>query len=246
MCAHMRNALALLASDDTIAPNHAVPVDANGSSRPDACSAGHASSSAQRSSLGCCASVHNAAIIVDPETGRIIAQGMDATRAPARHPLRHAVMVAIEAAAARDRALWPEHSGAQAAAQHAALAAGAWAPGSAAAAASSEACGGCSQPPDAKRQRLELQAGACAASGQDAGGWQPAQKSYLCTGFDCYVVREPCVMCAMALVHSRLRRVIYALPDARGGALGGALRLHSQRSLNHHYHVYHCALKDCS
>ena len=52
------------------------------------------------------------------------------------------------------------------------------------------------------------------------------------------MVREPCVMCAMALVHSRVRRVVYALPDCEGGALGGALRLHAQRSLNHHYFVY--------
>ena len=66
-------------------------------------------------------------------------------------------------------------------------------------------------------------------------------KSYLCTGFDCYLIREPCVMCAMALVHSRVRRVIYAEADPEHGALGGALRLHSQRSLNHHYKVYHMA-----
>lgn len=64
-------------------------------------------------------------------------------------------------------------------------------------------------------------------------------KPYLCTGFDCYVVREPCVMCAMALVHSRVRRVIYSVPDPDHGALGSALKLHGQKSLNHHYSVYH-------
>ncbi len=42
-------------------------------------------------------------------------------------------------------------------------------------------------------------------------------------------------MCAMALVHSRVRRVVYCHPDPAGGALGGALRLHGRRSLNHHY-----------
>jgi tRNA-specific adenosine deaminase 3 len=45
-------------------------------------------------------------------------------------------------------------------------------------------------------------------------------------------------MCAMALVHSRLQRVIYCVPDARHGALGGRSKLHAQRSLNHHYAVY--------
>jgi tRNA-specific adenosine deaminase 3 len=67
----------------------------------------------------------------------------------------------------------------------------------------------------------------------------PGPKPYLCTGFDCYLVREPCVMCAMALVHSRVRRVMYAKADPKWGALGGSLRLHGQRSLNHHYTVYH-------
>ena len=64
-------------------------------------------------------------------------------------------------------------------------------------------------------------------------------KPYLCTGFDCYLVREPCAMCAMALVHSRVRRVLYAETDHDHGALGGKFRLHGQRSLNHHYTVYH-------
>ena len=64
-------------------------------------------------------------------------------------------------------------------------------------------------------------------------------KPYLCTGYDCYLVREPCAMCAMALVHSRVRRVVYSETDHECGALGGSFRLHGQRSLNHHYTVYH-------
>lgn len=65
-----------------------------------------------------------------------------------------------------------------------------------------------------------------------------ADKAYLCTGYDCYVVGEPCVMCAMALVHSRVRRVIFAAADGRGGALGSRWALQSQKGLNHHYTVY--------
>lgn len=49
-------------------------------------------------------------------------------------------------------------------------------------------------------------------------------------------------MCAMALVHSRVRRVIYCKPDFEFGALGGNFKLHSQRSLNHHYTVFHMPL----
>jgi tRNA-specific adenosine deaminase 3 len=68
-------------------------------------------------------------------------------------------------------------------------------------------------------------------------------KPYLCTGFDCFLVREPCTMCAMALVHSRVARVVYCMSDTQHGALGGSYRLHSQRSLNHHYKVYHMPLQ---
>ena len=67
---------------------------------------------------------------------------------------------------------------------------------------------------------------------------QSVSKPYLCTGFDCYMIHEPCAMCAMALVHSRVRRVIFCVPDSVHGALGGAFRLHGQKSLNHHYQVY--------
>lgn len=50
-------------------------------------------------------------------------------------------------------------------------------------------------------------------------------------------------MCSMALVHSRLLRVVYCQQDPQHGALGGRLRLHAQRSLNHHYLVYHMPAK---
>lgn len=63
-------------------------------------------------------------------------------------------------------------------------------------------------------------------------------RPYMCTGYDIFIKREPCIMCAMALVHSRLARVIYCESDLSHGALGGAMKLHSKKSLNHHYHVY--------
>jgi tRNA-specific adenosine deaminase 3 len=45
-------------------------------------------------------------------------------------------------------------------------------------------------------------------------------------------------MCAMALLHSRVRRVVYCERDLQHGALGGSFRLHGEKSLNHHYQVF--------
>lgn len=63
---------------------------------------------------------------------------------------------------------------------------------------------------------------------------------YLCTGFDVYVIEEPCLMCSMALVHSRAGRIFFRENNVANGALGGGnqLKLHSVKELNHHYQVF--------
>ena len=48
-----------------------------------------------------------------------------------------------------------------------------------------------------------------------------------------FVTKEPCPMCAGAVVHVRLRRVVFGCPDPRGGAAGGLLNLLQNPSLNH-------------
>ena len=52
---------------------------------------------------------------------------------------------------------------------------------------------------------------------------------------DCtlYVTKEPCPMCAGAVVHVRLARVVFGVGDPKGGAAGGALNLLQFPSLNH-------------
>ena len=52
---------------------------------------------------------------------------------------------------------------------------------------------------------------------------------------DCtlYVTKEPCPMCAGAIVHTRLARVVFGAGDPKGGAAGGALNLLQFPGLNH-------------
>ena len=52
---------------------------------------------------------------------------------------------------------------------------------------------------------------------------------------DCtlYVTKEPCPMCAGAIVHTRLARVVFGASDPKGGAAGGAMNLLQFPTLNH-------------
>src|SRR3954470_528711 len=54
---------------------------------------------------------------------------------------------------------------------------------------------------------------------------------------DLYVTKEPCVMCAGALVHVRIRRVIFGCSDPRSGAAGGLINLLQHPALNHHCEI---------
>jgi tRNA(adenine34) deaminase len=50
---------------------------------------------------------------------------------------------------------------------------------------------------------------------------------------DLYVTKEPCVMCAGAIVHTRIRRVIFGCADVRAGAAGTVMNLLQSPDLNH-------------
>src|SRR6059058_827077 len=54
------------------------------------------------------------------------------------------------------------------------------------------------------------------------------------TDCDLYVTKEPCVMCAGALVHVRMRRVVFGCADLRSGGAGGIINLLQHAALNHH------------
>jgi tRNA(adenine34) deaminase len=64
------------------------------------------------------------------------------------------------------------------------------------------------------------------------------------TDCDLYVTKEPCPMCAGAIVHARLRRVIFGCGDAKGGAAGGLLNLLQMPGLNHRSEITPGVLAD--
>jgi tRNA(adenine34) deaminase len=67
------------------------------------------------------------------------------------------------------------------------------------------------------------------------------------TDCDLYVTKEPCVMCAGALVHVRMRRVIFGCDDPRNGAAGGMINLLQHPALNHHCEITSGVLaKECA
>jgi tRNA(Arg) A34 adenosine deaminase TadA len=91
-------------------------------------------------------------------------------------------------------------------------------------------------------------------------------QQYICTGLDAFLTHEPDLFDSMALLHSRVFRVIYGLPDDIAGAIGGVderigvkkdkddfktsqqlkrpqLRLQEVKALNHHYAVYRMSLR---
>ena len=63
---------------------------------------------------------------------------------------------------------------------------------------------------------------------------------------DLYVTKEPCAMCAGALVHVRMRRVIFGCADPKSGAAGGMMNLLQMPTLNHRCEITAGILSDQS
>jgi len=59
-------------------------------------------------------------------------------------------------------------------------------------------------------------------------------ENYRLPELELYVTLEPCAMCAMAVMHARLRRVVFAAADPKTGAAGSVVNLFGNRLLNHH------------
>ncbi len=60
---------------------------------------------------------------------------------------------------------------------------------------------------------------------------------YLCTNYVAFLTHEPCSMCSMALIHSRVSKVFYTF-NTKHGFLHTNNRIHCLPSLNHNYEVF--------
>jgi tRNA(adenine34) deaminase len=61
--------------------------------------------------------------------------------------------------------------------------------------------------------------------------------NYRLAACDLYVTVEPCAMCAGAIVHARIRRLIYGAEDPKAGAVASTMRVLENPALNHHVEV---------
>ncbi len=59
-----------------------------------------------------------------------------------------------------------------------------------------------------------------------------------------YVTLEPCPMCASAIVHARVRRVVFGAWDAKGGGAGSIVNVFTLPQLNHRVDVFGGVLMD--
>ncbi len=58
-------------------------------------------------------------------------------------------------------------------------------------------------------------------------------RNYRLSGFTLYVTLEPCVMCAGAIIHARLARLVFGASDPKAGAVNSVYDVISQPRLNH-------------
>ncbi len=73
-----------------------------------------------------------------------------------------------------------------------------------------------------------------------------ALNNYRLNGSTLYVTLEPCCMCAGAIVHARVSRLVYAASDAKTGAVESLYRLLSDPRLNHQVEITNGLMAEAS
>ena len=68
--------------------------------------------------------------------------------------------------------------------------------------------------------------------------------NYRLDGCELFVTLEPCTMCSGAMLHARLKRVVFGAADAKTGAAGSVLNVFANPQLNHHTQVVSGVLAD--
>ncbi|KAF8661661.1 hypothetical protein HU200_056607 [Digitaria exilis] len=140
------------------------------------------------------------------------------------HPLRHAAMVAIENAAERDRMMFPSTKITK-----------------------TDSTGNlenCSDNEPAKRLKTYREDKEQSIDESCCSDLSETTRPYLCTGYDIYLVWEPCAIFCLKVRNGPCTSVFYALPNSVTGALGGVYRLHGEKTLNHHYNVFRISVPE--
>ncbi len=97
---------------------------------------------------------------------------------------------------------------------------------------------GCNRPLSANDPTAHAEILALREAGQTIG-------NYRLLDCDLYVTVEPCAMCAGAITHARLRRLIYGAEDPKAGAVHSMLQLLNHPKLNHQVEVSSGVLAAC-
>ena len=64
-----------------------------------------------------------------------------------------------------------------------------------------------------------------------------SESNYRLPGTTLYVTLEPCTMCAGAMLHARVERVVFGATDPKTGAAGSVLNIFSEKQINHQTQV---------
>ncbi|TNJ30427.1 Adenoside deaminase/Cytosine deaminase [Giardia muris] len=90
-----------------------------------------------------------------------------------------------------------------------------------------------SEPSGTILDSLDHSVKACIAEGVSLA----SETQYLLTGLDVYTLWEPCIFCAMCLLHARVKRVFYLIQRPANGGLNETLMVPRIEGLNHRYSV---------